>query len=79
MNGPFYYDDVEIIREELQKNLKNRTRFEEDRNKTINDYYRMNLDQTVEKSGMTGAYHGKTFLFRLICANHFLNLKKSIK
>ncbi len=59
MNGPFYYDDVEIIRVELQKNLKNRTRFEEDRNKTINDYYRMNLDQTAQKSGMAGAYHGK--------------------
>jgi len=48
MNGPFYYDDIEIIRKELEKNLKNKARFEEDRNRTINDYYRMNLDQTAD-------------------------------
>lgn len=59
MDGPFYYDDVEIIRSELQKNLKNRSRYEEDRNRTINDYYRMNLDQTSESLKMTGAYHGR--------------------
>merc|ERR1719468_620767 len=57
MNGPFYYNDVEVIRGELQKNLKNKLRFEEDRNRTINDYYRMNLDQTSESLHMTGAYH----------------------
>lgn len=48
MNGPFYYDDIEIIRKELEKNLKNKTRFEADRNRTINDYYRMNLDHSVD-------------------------------
>ena len=63
MNGPFYYDDVEIIRVELQKNLRNKARFDEDRNKTINDFYRMNLDQTAEKSAMTGAYHGTNSFF----------------
>lgn len=57
MNGPFYYDDVEIIRNELQKNFKSRARFEEDRNRTINDYYRMSLDQTSESLSMSGAYH----------------------
>jgi hypothetical protein len=57
MNGPFYYDDVEIIRVELQKNLKNKTRYEEDRTRTINDYYRMNLDRTVENGNMASAYH----------------------
>lgn len=57
MNGPFYYDDVEIIRSEFQKNFKNKARFEEDRNRTINDYYRMNLDQTSESLHMSGAYN----------------------
>lgn len=37
--------------------MSNSTRFEEDRNRTINDYYRMNLDQTAEKERMADAYH----------------------
>lgn len=57
MNGPFYYDDVEIIRAEFTKNFKNKARFEEDRNRTINDYYRMNLDVTAQNQHMSGAYN----------------------
>jgi hypothetical protein len=57
MNGPFYFDDVPVIRKELKNNLTNHTRFEEDRNRTINDYYRMNLDSTAEKEKMKDAYH----------------------
>lgn len=57
MNGPFYYDDVEIIRAEFTKNFKNKARFEEDRNRTINDYYRMNLDVTAQNHHMSGAYN----------------------
>ena len=41
----------------MNKNLKNRTRFEEDRNRTINDFYRMNLDETAENGQMKMAYH----------------------
>lgn len=40
----------------MKKNLTNKTRFEEDRNRTINDYYRMNLDQTVDNETMMRAY-----------------------
>ena len=54
--GPFYVDDIKAIRKELKKNLDNKTRFEEDRNRTINDYYRMNLDQVADKEKMTSAY-----------------------
>ena len=36
--------------------MTNHTRFEEDRNRTINDYYRMNLDSTA-KGKMVGTYH----------------------
>lgn len=57
MNGPFYYDEVGMIRDEMKKNINKSQRFEEDRNRTINDYYRMNLDQTAESLHMTGAYH----------------------
>ena len=45
------------FRKELKNNLNNRTRFEQDRNRTINDYYRMNLDLTVEKVKMVEVYH----------------------
>lgn len=44
-------------RDEVKKNINSRMRFEEDRNRTINDYYRMNLDQTVDSETMTRAYN----------------------
>ena len=44
----------------MSKNLKNRTRFEEDRNRTINDFYRMNLDDTMENGQMKQVY--RTYL-----------------
>ena len=41
----------------MKRNLTNQNRFEEDRNRTINDYFRMHLDQTAEKEKMKEAYH----------------------
>lgn len=46
-----------VSRREMKRNLTNQRRFEEDRNRTINDYYRMHLDQTAEKEKMIEAYH----------------------
>jgi hypothetical protein len=57
MKGPFSFADVSEIRKELKRNLTNKNRFDEDRNRTINDYYRMRLDQTAEKEKMIEAYH----------------------
>lgn len=36
--------------------MENKNRFEEDRNRTINDYYRMNLDQVGDKEKMSSTY-----------------------
>ncbi|CAF0790077.1 unnamed protein product [Brachionus calyciflorus] len=57
LNGPFYVDDVKAIRKEIKKNYKSTTRFEEDRKRTINDYFRMRLNETADREGMTKAYH----------------------
>ena len=47
---------LSFIRKELQKNLSSQTRFEDDRQRTINDYFRMGLDKGVGK-GMMDACH----------------------
>jgi hypothetical protein len=44
-------------RRELKNNYHNNNRFEEDRNRTINDYYRMNLDKNSKDQKMTSVYH----------------------
>ena len=69
-------------RKELKNNLTNHTRFEEDRNRTINDYYRMNLDTTAEKDKMKDAYHAylentpgsKKALHELLTKKHLVGL-----
>ncbi|RNA24579.1 triadin-like isoform X4 [Brachionus plicatilis] len=57
LTGPFYVDDVHTIRSELKKNLNSTNRFEEDRKRTIHDYFRMKLNETADRQGMTKAYH----------------------
>lgn len=87
MNGPFYFDDVPVIRKELKNNLTNHTRFEEDRNRTINDYYRMNLDTTAEKEKMKDAYHAylentpgsKKALHELLTKKHLIGLDGKVE
>jgi hypothetical protein len=66
--------------------LTNHTRFEEDRNRTINDYYRMNLDTTAEKEKMIDAYHAylentpgsKKALHELLTKKHLIGLKTEL-
>lgn len=53
---PLYYHDIKSIRNDIRNKLNNRNRIAEDRSRTINDYYRMNLDQTAEKTKMIEAY-----------------------
>lgn len=65
--------------------MNNKIRFEEDRNRTINDYYRMNLDQTVDNEAMTKAYNAylkntpgsKQALTELLNKNRELSEKKN--
>ena len=71
------------FRKELRNNLTNHTRFEEDRNRTINDYYRMNLDTTAEKEKMKDVYHAylentpgsKKALHELLTKKHLIGIK----
>lgn len=55
-SDPLYYHDIKSIREHIRNKLNDRNRIAEDRSRTINDYYRMNLDQTAEKTKMIDAY-----------------------
>jgi hypothetical protein len=60
MTGPFYVDQVKEIREQLYKNFGDGsdTRKAEDKSRTVNDFYRMKLDQfhPVSKRHMLQVY-----------------------
>jgi hypothetical protein len=45
-----------VIRKELKKNLSSQTRFEEDKQRTIVDYFRMGLDKGLDKGMVDATY-----------------------